>query len=73
MFFSTTGMGGDFDEFTSFLESDTKFMRSMFRDMGKNARVRGKRSKKAGGGGGPDMDDMISLLMMGGFGMPQKK
>ena len=34
-----------FDEFTTFLESDTKFMRNMFRDMGKEARVKGKRRK----------------------------
>ena len=55
------GFGGSdmffshFDEFTDFLESDTKFMHKMFRDVGKNVRVRGKRRKqKAFGGSAPD-------------------
>lgn len=34
-----------FDEFTDFLESDTKNMRKMFRDVGKDVRIRGKRRK----------------------------
>jgi hypothetical protein len=59
--------GGDMDEFTEFLESDTKFMRKMMRDLGKNARMRGKRRKggAVGGGGASaggimgDMDDML--------------
>ena len=50
------GMGDDMDDFMEFLESDTKFMNKMFRDLGKGARVGGggragaaKRGRKAGG------------------------
>ena len=80
------GMDGDFDEFTTFLESDTKFMRKMMRDLGKNARTRGKRRKGGAVGGGAsagginmniggDIDDMLNFFMMpgmamGGMGMP---
>lgn len=61
------GMGGKgddffdhFDDFTTFLESDTKFMRKMFRDIGKDVRIRGKRrkQKKSDIMGGMMMDDM---------------
>ena len=64
-------MDDDMEEFTKFMESDTKFMRGMMRDLGKNVRMRGKRRKggavgggsSAGGihinmGGGPSMDMM---------------
>ena len=72
------GASGDFDEFTEFLESDTKFMRKMRRDMGKNARVRGKRRKGGAVGGGAssggihmniggDMEDMLNFFMMPGM------
>ena len=80
------GMDGDFDEFTTFLESDTKFMRKMMRDLGKNARTRGKRRKGGAVGGGAsagginmniggDLDEMLNFFMMpgmamGGMGMP---
>ena len=80
------GMDGDFDEFTTFLESDTKFMRNMMRDLGKNARTRGKRRKGGAVGGGAsaggihmniggDIDEMLNFFMMpgmamGGMGMP---
>ena len=70
-------MDDDMDEFTKFMESDTKFMRGMMRDLGKNARMRGKRRKggavgggsSAGGihinmgGGGPSMDMMEQMMM----------
>ena len=65
MFFSA-GMGGgfdDMDEFTAFLEKDTKFMSKMMRDLGKGARVRvggGKRRKQGGGG----MEEMLNFFMM---------
>ena len=74
------GMDGDFDEFTTFLESDTKFMRKMMRDLGKNARTRGKRRKGGAVGGGAsagglnmniggDIDEMLNFFMMPGMGM----
>eukprot|EP00347_Sterkiella_histriomuscorum_P019111 403342909 len=81
MFRGGHGDGDDFfshfDEYTTFLESDTKFMRNMFRDMGKDVRVKGKRRKqgggamRAGGRGGGMMEDMdmafgMSMAMGGG-------
>ena len=75
-------MDDDMEEFTKFMETDTKFMRGMMRDLGKNARMRGKRRKggavgggsSAGGihinmGGGPSMD-MMEQMMMNMFMMP---
>ena len=73
-------MGGGFDEFTEFLESDTKFMRKMMKDLGKNARMRGKRRKGGAVGGGAssggmninmggDIDDMLNFFMMPGMAM----
>ena len=75
-------MNDDMEEFTKFMESDTKFMRGMMRDLGKNARMRGKRRKggavgggaSAGGihinmGGGPSLD-MMEQMMMNMFMMP---
>ena len=71
-------MAGGFDEFTEFLETDTKFMRKMMRDLGKNARVRGKRRKGGAVGGGAsagsinmggDLDDMLNFFMMPGMAM----
>ncbi|CDW84534.1 chaperone protein [Stylonychia lemnae] len=62
-----------FDEFTTFLESDTKFMRKMFRDVGKDVRVKGKRRKQGGGGGSRLKDDMgmgFGMSMGMGMGMP---
>lgn len=63
--------GGEFDEFSDFLASDTKFMRGMFRDLGKNSRIPrgGKRSRKADGAG---MEDMLNFFMMGGMSMSKK-
>ena len=63
------GSGGDdFDDFMEFLESDTKFMRGMFRDLGKNARLgKGKRAGRKVGKGGPDMDDIMTMFMMPGM------
>ena len=83
MFFGGGGMfdmDGGFDEFTEFLESDTKFMRKMMRDLGKNARMRGKRRKGGAIGGGAsaggihmnlggDIDDMLNFFMMPGMSM----
>ena len=79
-------MDDDMEEFTKFMESDTKFMRNMMRDLGKNARMRGKRRKGGAVGGGasaggihinmgPSMD-MMEQMMMNMFGMgsmPNKK
>ena len=76
-------MDDDMEEFTKFMESDTKFMRGMMRDLGKNVRMRGKRRKggAVGGGssaggihinmgaGGPSMD-MMEQMMMNMFMMP---
>ena len=71
-------MAGGFDEFTEFLESDTKFMRKMMRDLGKNARMRGKRRKGGAVGGGAsagginmggDIDEMLNFFMMPGMAM----
>ena len=66
MFFGGKKGGDDFfdnfDEFTSFLESDTKFMRKMFRDLGKDARVAPGKRRKNRKGQNPMMDDM-------GFGL----
>jgi hypothetical protein len=69
MFFGGGMFGGaddEFDEFMEFLSTDTKFMRKMCKDMGKGARIRapGKRGKKTAMGGG-DMDDLITMMMMG--------
>ena len=63
------GMDGDFDEFTTFLESDTKFMRKMMRDLGKNARTRGKRRKGGAVGGGASAG-AISVQRVPGSGCP---
>jgi hypothetical protein len=65
------------------MESDTKMMRNMMRDLGKNARMRGKRRKGGAVGGGSSaggihinmgpsmdmMDDMLSFFMMPGMAM----
>ncbi len=61
----------DFDEMMDLMASDTKYMRKMFRDLGKGARVPGSRKgrKKQGMG---DIDDMISFFMMPGMKMPKK-
>ena len=74
------GAFDEFDDFMEFLETDTKFMRKMFRDMGKNVRIGpGKRggggSRKKGtasggmGIGGDDMDDLLNFFMMPGMAM----
>jgi len=60
------GMGDffdDFDEFTSFLEQDTVFMRKMFRDLGRDVRLApGKRRKqKRGGKGHDDLDAALGF------------
>ena len=71
MFFGGDAFGDfdDFDEFTTFLESDTKFMRNMFRDMGKNTRVKGKRRMRGGKNDMDDMEDMLTFMMMGPMSM----
>ena len=64
------GGGDDVDDFMEFLSSDSKYMRKMFRDLGKGARVGargGKRGKK--GQSGPDMDDLLTMFMMPGMAM----
>ena len=75
----SSNMTGDdffdhFDEFTDFLEKDTKFLRTMFRDIGKESRVKGKRRKAGGGMKGMKMDDMgmafgMSMAMSGDMDM----
>lgn len=71
-FESMFGMGGNgdnffdhFDDFATFLESDTKYMTKMFRDLGKNTRVPGKRRKYGGAGGRGGFDEMDMMLGMG--------
>jgi hypothetical protein len=63
----------DFDEFSEYLEGDSKFMKKMMKEMGANVRVRGKRRKQPKGamGGNPmgGMDDIMSFLMNPGMGM----
>ena len=65
------GQGGDdMDDFMEFLETDTKYMRKMFRDLGKGARVSRKgRAKKDKYNADPDIDDMISFFMMPAMSM----
>lgn len=78
MFFGGGGLG-DMDEFMEFLESDTKNLKKLFRDMGKNVRIgMGARSGKRGGrkmAKGGDIEDMLSFFMMPGMmaGPPKKK
>ena len=83
--FSMFGDDDDMEEFTRFMESDTKMMRNMMRDLGKNARMRGKRRKGGAVGGGSSaggihinmnmgpsmdmMDDMLNFFMMPGMAM----
>ena len=69
----SSGMFGDFDAFSEFLESDNAFMKNMFRDLGGSYRNRGKRRKQGGKKGrvskGDDhMDEMLSFFMMPGMG-----
>ena len=83
------GDDDDMEEFTRFMESDTKMMRNMMRDLGKNARMRGKRRKGGAVGGGSSaggihinmnmgpsmdmMDDMLNFFMMPGMAMGGNK
>jgi hypothetical protein len=87
--FSMFGDDDDMEEFTRFMESDTKMMRNMMRDLGKNARMRGKRRKGGAVGGGSSaggihinmnmgpsmdmMDDMLNFFMMPGMAMGGNK
>ena len=78
MFFggSMFGAADEMDDFMEFLESDTKFMKNMFKGLGKNARVGGRKgaAKRGGRGGGADgMEEMLAFMMMPGMmGMGMK-
>lgn len=52
----------DIDMFADMLETDTKYMKKVFKNLGSSYRNRGKRRKQAKGSN--KMDDIMTMLMM---------